>query len=264
MVYRNVIKAISRSAEAFAELVYPADIYCVCCGRDIEPGALYSMCGDCLSAISWANDKTCAICGKALEDWYPASVCGECAANDRSYDRGLTCFQYKDLERGMIHEFKYRGKSFMARQFSDIMFDKAEALGWTGDIVIPVPMYRKKERRRGYNQAAVLARFTAVKLGVEYNGDILIRTRDTPPMSKLGARERRKNLEGAFLVTEYGRELLRGRNVMLVDDIYTMGVTAEYCSRALKEAGAVSVTVMSIAAGRNQRELPQVPEIKPE
>lgn len=256
MNYKSIYKALAASAEFFADMVYPPDIYCVCCGTEIDSGELYSMCQDCLSDISWINNKFCAVCGKGLEDWYPEEICGDCINDERAYDRGLSCFQYKESERGMIHEFKYHGKSFMARSLSEIMYDKIKALNWDGDIVIPVPMYKKKERRRGYNQADILAKFTAKRLKIPYNRDILIRTRNTAPMSRLSAAERKKNLKGAFCVTAEGRRLIAGKNVLLTDDIYTMGVTAQYSSAALKEAGAHSVTVMSLASGINQRELP--------
>ncbi|MCI8285071.1 MAG: ComF family protein [Firmicutes bacterium] len=258
MNHKNIFKALARAADVFADMVYPADIYCIGCGKEIDPGELYSMCQDCLSEISWINNKFCAVCGKGLEDWYPEEICGNCLNNEQAYDRGLSCFQYNKLEREMLYKFKYHGKSFMARSFSEMMYDKIKALDWEGDIVIPVPMHKKKERQRGYNQADILAKFMAKRLKIPYNRDILIRTKNTAPMSRLSADERKKNLKGAFCVTAEGRRLISGKNVLLADDIYTMGVTAQYCSAVLKESGAESVTIMSMASSRNQRELPVI------
>lgn len=245
-----------KAAEAAAELVFPSDIYCICCGCAIDSGELYSMCGECVSVISWANGKLCAACGKPLEDWYPDMYCSECLNRDRSFDGGITCFQYREAERSMIKSFKYHKKSYMARNLSEILFDKLVAVGQDCDILIPVPMYKKKERQRGYNQAALLAEFTAKRLGAVYCGDVLVRTRATAPMNKLDARERRRNLEDAFKVTEEGRDVISGKKVILVDDIYTTGTTAENCAAVLKDAGASEVIILSLAAGRNQRELP--------
>ena len=246
-------------AGRLADLVYPPDIYCICCGREIQPGRLYSMCDDCLMKISWANGKLCAACGKPLEDWYPDMYCSECVNKERSFDSGITCFQYKEAERMMIREFKYHGKSYMARKFSEILFDKIVAVGAGCDILVPVPMFKKKKKKRGYDQAALLAEFTAKRLGLPCCSEAIERTRNTAPMNKLDARERRRNLENAFRVTEEGREAVKDRRVMLVDDIYTTGTTTEHCSEILKDAGAVKVTILSLAAGRNQRELPQAP-----
>ena len=123
----------------------------------------------------------------------------------------------------MIREFKYHGKSYMARNLSEILFDKVVAVGAGCDILVPVPMFKKKEKKRGYNQAALLAEFTAKRLGLPYCAAAIERTRNTAPMNRLDARERRRNLENAFKVTEAGCTAVNGRRVMLVDDIYTTG-----------------------------------------
>ena len=256
----KLAKAASAAAEDMAQLVFPSDIYCLGCGIPIPAGRLYSMCDSCLSEISWANGKICAACGKPLEDWYPDIYCSECINVDRVFDGGATCFQYRDLERKIIADFKYHGKSYMSRSLSEIMYDRLVAADTDCQLLVPVPMYREKERSRGYNQAALLAEFTAERLGVPWFR-ALERVRSTVPMNKLSAAERKKNLDDAFRVTDRGREWISGKHVMLVDDIYTTGTTAGKCAEVLKAAGADRVTVLSLAAGRNQRELPDAPEV---
>lgn len=249
------------AAGAVAELVFPPDIYCISCGSPIPTGRLYSLCGHCVDTIHWANGKLCAACGRALEDWYPDRYCSECIGTQRRFDEGITCFQYQEQEREIIRSLKYHGKSFLARPLSEIMADRLQALPGAWDLVIPVPMYWKKEKQRGYNQADLLARFTAQRLGIPYSRQLLVRTRSTAPMNRLSARERRHNLDGAFAVTQKGREQIRGRRILLADDIFTTGTTADRCAEVLKEAGCSQVTLLSLAAGRNQRELPPVPGI---
>lgn len=256
MNIRQSADAIKDAAARYINAVFPEDIYCISCGKNLMPGALYSMCSECISGMNWANGRVCSICGKLLEEWYPVSVCGECQNKIHSFDDGLTCFRYSSLEREMLHDFKYHGRSYMARQFSRILYDKIEAENRHCDIFVPVPMYRNKERRRGYNQADLIARYTASLAGAAYDGEVLVRIRETAPMNRLTARERRHNLDGAFIVNEEKIEIIRGKHVMLVDDIYTTGTTMEQCSTVLKRAGAKHVTAVTIAAGRNQRELP--------
>ncbi len=249
---------LKKAAKQLAEAVFPSNIYCIACGRPIQPYEVYSLCDECLQEIRWVNGKMCRVCGKPLEDWYPADICGECANRERSFDRGVTCVLYDETERRIIRDFKYRGKSYLAEKLAEIIYDKISAVGCEFDIIIPVPMYSEKERERGYNQAALLGRFLGEMTGTECRCDCLLRVRSTVPMNRLGARDRRKNLDGAFEVTSPGKKLLSGRRVLLIDDIYTTGTTAEHCSELLKECGAVSVTVATVAAGRNQRVLPQV------
>ena len=249
-------KRIEAVAEKLADIIFPPDIYCIACGKPIPRGRLYSLCSRCLQEIAWANGRLCRSCGKLLEDWYPADLCGECINRKRSFDRGVTCMQYRETERKMIRDFKYRGKSYLARKLSEIIFDKIMAEGLEFDIIIPVPMYAAKERERGYNQAALLGRYLRQRTGIPCRTDCLFRIRPTAPMNKLGLRERKRNLDGAFEVSDAGRRILPGKRVFLIDDIYTTGTTAERCSEKLKSAGAADVTAASLASGINQRELP--------
>ncbi len=260
IIYNSANNAVKK----ILEVIYPSSIYCICCQRPIERSSLYSLCDDCLADIKWANGKLCRVCGKVLEEWYPEDICGECKNADRAFDNGISCFQYSDMERLMIKEFKYHGKSYMARIFSEMLKDKIEALGMEGmqyDLVIPVPMFSKKEKQRGYNQAALLGKYTAERLGIHFREDLLIRVRNTVPMNRLNPKERAKNIENAFRL-RYGTErFVEGKRVLLVDDIYTTGSTVQQCSEILKVAGAWKVTVLSLASGKNQIPLPDLSEM---
>lgn len=198
------------------------------------------------------------MCGKLLEDWYPADICGECANRARSFDRGITCMQYRDMEKTLIRDLKYRGKKYLSRKLSEIIFDKIMAVGCEFDIIIPVPMYPAKEKERGYNQSALLGRYLGKLSAAECRTDILYRVRSTAPMNRLGAKERKRNLDGAFSVSEEGRKFLSGKRVLLIDDIYTTGTTMEHCSQLIRACGASEIIAVSLAAGINQRELPVI------
>ncbi len=240
-------------ADKVADFVFPPDIYCISCGRPIAAGSLYSLCDDCLQEIRWANGKLCRVCGKLLEDWYPRNICGTCANQEHSFDRGVSCVQYGENERQIIADFKYRGKSYLARTLSEILYDKISALGFDFDFIIPVPMYAPKEKKRGYNQAALLGRYLGQRMGKICRTDCLYRVRETVPMSKLGARERRRNLDNAFEVSRRGAQFIRGKCVLLIDDIYTTGTTAEHCASLLKAHGCREIIVASVAASKNQK-----------
>lgn len=251
------------AAEKAADIIFPPNIYCIACGAPIYPEEPYSLCSHCLQEISWANGKLCKVCGKLLEDWYPVDICGECVNRSRSFDRGITCMQYREIERKMIRDFKYRGKSFLSRKLSEIIYDKIMAEGLEFDIIVPVPMYAGKKRKRGYNQAELLGKYLGRRLGVPCLSNILSRIRDTAPMSKLGLRDRKRNLDGAFLVSESAKREISGRRILLIDDIYTTGTTAEHCSKLLKSRGAAQVYIASLAAGINQKELPKTADLQP-
>ncbi|MBR2736687.1 MAG: ComF family protein [Firmicutes bacterium] len=252
----GVWKMIGKKAlEKACSLIYPADIYCLSCGKAIDPGHVYSLCEDCLNEIVWADRRNCRICGKPLESWYPAELCSECLVMPRSFERGVTCFLYREGGRRMIMDLKYHGKQYIARVLGRILADRILFEGLDFDLCVHVPMYKKKEQERGYDQAELIARFTAKNLEKSFYPGILVRTRATAPMNSLTAVERKRNLRDAFTVREEARERIQGRSVLLIDDIYTTGATMNECASELKKAGAAHVWIASIASGRNQREL---------
>ncbi len=260
----TVIKVFKALSGRFLDALFPPAIYCIVCEKPIDNHNVYSICDDCLNILNWANYKTCVLCGRALEDWYPAELCSECANKKHEFDDGISCLQYRDNERMIIHDFKYHKKSWLARIFAEMLYDKInmQNLYDDWDLIVPVPMFYAKECKRGYNQAALLAEFLSKKLKKPFEKELLIRLRDTVPMNHLGAEERLRNLDGAFCVNEYLKDSIKNKNILLVDDIYTTGITVDVCSRVLKSAGVAHITIITIAAGINQRELPDLRKFK--
>jgi ComF family protein len=150
--------------------------------------------------------------------------------------------------KDVILLYKYRGYRVLGRTLADFML---QTLGgeddlWTGvEAIIPVPLHRRKERERGFNQARLLARLLAQRKGIPLADRNLIKTRNAPPQTSLDAREREKNVKGAFRV-RIAREL-EGRIVILVDDVYTTGSTLRECGLALKKAGVKEARAITIA-----------------
>ena len=256
MKIKNISQMVEKAASAFSDLVFPPDIYCIGCGRPVEPDRLYSLCSDCILQIRWASGAVCRVCGKALEEWYPEDICAECKAQPRAFSGGVTCFVYREPVCTIIKHLKYGGSSYLARNLGEILADSIRGRDLRFDLMVPVPMHASKERIRGYNQAALIARFAAERLECGIDEKLLLRIRPTAPMSRLNAEERRENLRGAFMVPEDRIPMLKKKRVLVVDDIYTTGSTMNTCAEVLLNAGAAQVLVASIAAGPNQRVLP--------
>ncbi|MGP1570242.1 MAG: ComF family protein [Eubacteriales bacterium] len=236
--------------DSVLELIFPSDIYCICCGNLINAGKKYSLCEDCIRDLDWVNAHECEKCGVKLKTG-EKKICKTCVERTQNFDRAYTCLVYDDMAKKMITEYKFNGKSYMADALADIMVDKFLTSGCAADLVIFVPMHPKKERQRGYNQAELLARKFAKKLDLPVSCGILLRKGYKKAMSKLRAEERADNIKGVYAISEdiKSLELLKRKSVILVDDIYTTGTTANECARLLKEAGAESVSVFTLAAG---------------
>ncbi len=202
------------------------------------------------SAINFISSPLCQCCGLPFafgteEDTEYA--CGACLADPPEYDRARAVFQYDDASRAMILGFKHGDRmegapafaAWMARAGADLLAD--------ADLIVPVPLHRKRLLRRRYNQSAVLAlalaRITAIQAAV----DALVRTRHTPPMGGLNRDARQRNLQGAIAVRAGREALLADRKIVLIDDVLTTGATAEACARAVRKAGAARVDMLCLA-----------------
>jgi ComF family protein len=173
----------------------------------------------------------------------PAGLCGPCGAAPPPWDYARAAAQYVDPLRAALGALKFDGRRALARPLADLVVEQcAAALPADADALVPVPLGRARERARGFNQAALLAERLARALGPPVRG-WLARTRSTRPQSELGAAERRANVRDAF----HARPGVRGRHVIVVDDVLTTGATAAECARALREAGARVVGVLTVA-----------------
>lgn len=233
--------------------VFPDDIYCICCGSIIDSTRPYSLCNSCMDNIHWITGRTCSICGRALYDTYPSDVCYSCMDSEHVFDRGFSCVDYGLLERGIIMDFKYGGKSYIGWKLAEIMTDRFMCEYMDADIIVPVPVSIRRRNERGYNQAEILAKGLAAGTGIRYGGDVLKRVRDTSAMKALSVTDRKSNLKDAFKVSESAVKTIDGADIVLVDDIYTTGATADECCRVLKEAGAGRCYIFSFASAPNRR-----------
>ncbi|MDR0424701.1 MAG: ComF family protein [Clostridiales Family XIII bacterium] len=235
-------------AQKAIDLMFPPSIYCISCGNLIDATRPYSLCDACVREFKWAVGRTCEKCGRILGDGDAGTLCGACANSSHVYEKGYACLEYGSC-REVIHGFKYRGRAYYAESIAQIMHDRMLAAERDFDIILPTPMYKPKERKRGYNQADLAGRIFAGKMGVSYDARLLKRIRNTGPMSGLGGEAREENIKGAFVV-ERGREgAIRGKRLLIVDDIYTTGSTMDACAKALLDAGAGSVCFIVLAAG---------------
>lgn len=246
---------IKKLTGAVLDLVYPPDLYCVCCHKLIDSTRTYRLCNDCMDGIKWISDRTCIKCGKRLSEVNPGETCFSCREHDHCFDKGFTCAEYGTHERAMIFSLKYDGRTDIAKTMGEIMYDRmaaefgAAALEDMYDLVLPVPIHARKKALRGFNQAALIAREFARRARLEYDDDILIRTKETHIMRSLGPDQRRENIRGAFELRKRRAKEVMGKRILVVDDIYTTGATVDEIAHILKANGADYIDVLTFAAG---------------
>lgn len=222
-------------------LIYPPNLYCICCGNIIDDTRSYSMCDHCMDHIKWISKSEIKIKG----DINDLEMC-------KSLDRVYSCSQYGIFTRNIIFNLKYNKKTYIARVLGEILADKLRENDRKYDLIIGVPMNKYKQRRRGFNHSELIAKYLGKELGIRVYMNILVRSVDTKPMRGLDAVERKYNIKNAFIISGKSDIILKGKRVLLVDDIFTTGSTAEECGRILKEAGSESVDFIAFASGNDE------------
>ena len=211
------------------------------------------------SQVTFLEDPVCDGCGAGFEmdgGAYATPRCAACLARPYVFDRARAACLYDDASRGLILKFKHSDHQPFAPLFARWVARSAAPLLEQADAVVPVPLHRLRLLSRRFNQAAEIARPLARDAGLDYLPDALVRTTHTTTQGGKSARGRRLNVRKAFAVTDAGRRRIKGRRILLVDDVLTTDATAEACARALIEAGARAVDLAVVARVRAARELP--------
>jgi ComF family protein len=222
---------------------------CPFCGKVSAQG----ICGECRKKTDRlkVREPKCMKCGKPVKD-AEQEYCRDCLDARHEYDRGAALWVHKPPVNTSVYQFKFHNRrSFGSFYAKEMAAEYGEALaGWGIDIIIPVPLYPGKYKKRGYNQAAVLARELGKVLDIPVEERLLKRIRETAPQKNLTPRKRRQNLNGAFSVEKRRRVFLKSRSVLLTDDIYTTGSTVDEAAKTLKKAGAEKVFYLAISIGQ--------------
>jgi ComF family protein len=237
---------LSAIKEAILDILYPQNIACILCrqrARDIDDKGL---CRTCASSLPLITPPVCHKCGRPLgED----GICIDCAYVRYHFEQAVSVLHYTPEIKQLIHRFKYGGISYLSRTLGWWMAEAFnQRCGWDVDVIVPVPLHPRRQRQRGFNQSALLAREMGRYIGVAVNERVLIRKKYTPAQAGLSKFQRMQNLQDAFEVRK--PEAVRGKSVLLVDDVFTTGSTVDECSRVLLQAGAQRVYVLTLATGR--------------
>ncbi|CAN5364976.1 ComF family protein [soil metagenome] len=224
-----------------------------------EATAAAGLSADAWSRVVFLDAPVCDGCGAAFEfDGGPfaAERCAACISYPYAFGRARAACVYDEASRGLILKYKHGDQQQFAALFARWLGRAGADLIAEADAVAPVPLHRMRLLSRRFNQAAEIARPLARHAGLDYLADALIRTERTDSQGGKSMRGRRLNVKRAFGVTEAGRRRIKGRRILLIDDVLTTGATAEACTRVLLEAGARAVDLAVIARVRTARELP--------
>jgi ComF family protein len=243
--------ALRDVAANFLHLVFPTP--CHVCQRPLDLARRSALCRDCWDALERMPDAGCQRCG-----WpFPAAagargteqpLCQRCRETRDDFEMARAALRYRDggIARAAILLCKHGGRFALLQHLATLLAEEASAelMGRVWQAVVPVPLHWLRRWRRGFNQADVLARAVGRRHGLPVERGSLIRVRATPPQQGDVA-ARRRNVREAFAVRRTQR--IVGRRLLLVDDVFTTGATANACTAALLSAGASAVGVLTLA-----------------
>mgnify|MGYP006306671213 CR=1 FL=1 len=218
----------------------------ICLGCSAAPARQWGLCQDCLERAVPEKIRRCGRCASAIGAYETESPCARCRNARLSFDRAFAVTTYRDLIRKLICSFKY-GSDYALRRPLAEMFGNPAAEVLVGDMVVPVPLHWTRRLFRGFNQSEVLAGALAGRKKMPCFPRLLRRTVRTPHQAGLSHTARISNVRDAFTVRKRFQDKIRGKDILLVDDVMTTGATCSSCASALKKQGAASVTAVVLA-----------------
>ena len=241
-----LLSNFKRLREGVLHVLFPRT--CYSCQRDLPFGSAGPFCAACAAAVQQVGARYCLSCGKPLPDG--GAHCYHCRG---SKARGRKCTLIRSAlvfgpqVRAVVHAFKYADQTYLADFLAEYM-----AQSWAlypelaqAQLLLPVPLHPRKQKARGYNQSGLLARQLGEKCHLPVDSRSLVRVRNTPSQTGFGREGRLKNMSGAFACI--CPAAIRGKTVLLIDDVATTGATLEGCAEALKAAGAKKVMAYTLA-----------------
>lgn len=248
------LRWLAAARDALASVLLPAE--CRLCERLLLHASRIPICEQCIASFPQTPEKTCNCCGLPLADMAAAAGedirCAACREGRFAFDWARSFSLYEGTLVRAIMLLKFERMEPLAEWFAErlagVVAQQAEAM--KADLVVPVPLHGERQKERGYNQAEILSRLLAKRLGLPHRGVLLVRTKPRPDKHILTLSERWEAVRGAF-ATQPGSQVDKLR-VLLVDDVMTTGATLDACARALRGAGAKEVCGLTIArASRN-------------
>lgn len=228
------------------QIFFPDDCNCIVCGKEIAKGSKYGLCEKCLQEMPFNNQHFCRRCGSPMEN--EAYFCLECQNNNKFFDFARSSLVYENQVQRLILNAKFHNNRWVQKYFAEMLCDTYNQCKMKVDFIVPTPISNERLQERGYNQAELIAKPLAKLLGLECKSDIVIKTKDNKRQSELSIKERRENVKGVYSIKN--RYQVKGKRILVVDDILTTGSTLSEIARKLKSAGASEVYGLVVASPR--------------
>lgn len=206
----------------------------------------YKVCEECEDKLPYNASKRCRVCDVPIDQAYGEFLCARCRKTKRPFLAACAPFVYKGEVRGAILKYKFYGRKSFAKTFSSFMYESILSRNFEADVVTFVPLHFLRQGQRGFNQSRLLAEHLSERLKLPL-ANSLKKIKNTKPMSKEKFRQRAQMARGAYQIRRGAEDEIRGKRVLIIDDVLTTGETISECARVLRKAGAKCVFAAAIA-----------------
>lgn len=249
IISKKISEIINKVYENTLDLIYPR--HCPVCNKIvIPPGG--KICNKCVEKIDFIKEPRCKKCGKQIEEM-DRELCYDCKNKSHKFKTGIALVNHSGEIKKSIYSIKYNNK----REYVDFFVEEIvkkyeeEIKFWDAELIVAVPLHKRKLLKRGFNQAEVIAKRLSKKTGIPYCKNYLLRVKNTRAQKELNDVGRKKNLKGAFKInskkSKHFQEMFK--KIIIVDDIYTTGSTIDACSEVLYANGAKDVFFVCLSSG---------------
>jgi len=218
----------------------------ICHEKVIEPHAI---CGMCFSKLHFIGDNVCSVCGAPLP-LKGSKICGQCLQKKPAFNKAKSTLIYNETSKKLILPFKHSDHLELAPLIAKWMILCGKDLIQNRDIIMPVPLHKRRLFKRKYNQSAILSKIIAKQFCKDYQPSILQRIKNTPTQGHLNFKMRQKNIKGVFSVVNSNK--ITDKKILLIDDVYTSGATLNECAKVLIKSGAKQVDCLTFCRAGNQ------------
>ena len=224
--------------KALLEALFPADLTCDICGRETFGT---NVCDDCAKTLVYNDKEVCPICGRKT---VRSALCVECKEKPPLFKTAVSAFVYEGNAVYLIKKFK-EGAGYLKEYFADEICKSLKDFP-EYDCIVCVPMTSRAKSKRGFNQSELLAKALSARVDRSYIKDAVEKRKETGAQKELTRKDRSKNLKGSFAVLK--KQEIKGKRVLVVDDILTTGATADEMAKVLLKAGAKEVYLATVAS----------------
>jgi len=242
-LYKNFI-------QPFINLVFPNR--CLFCGVFLNQKSC--ICDNCKGLLELIGQSYCKRCGAPQIEEIQTPDCSQCNDFNFSFRKNESLGVYTGVMRELIHQLKFKKRISLSSFFADLMIQYKKSYIMKHNLLVPVPLNRCRYSERGFNQSYLLCRSIARRINIDFNGEVLSRKGSSLPQSEMDSLQKRLlNLTDRFCVRSVKENLIKGKDILIIDDVITTGATVSACAEALYIKGARSVDVLTVARAVRER-----------